>query len=99
MPVVLDTCAWLWLSAEPRKLSRVAKETIQREKARSGLIVSVISCWEIAKLVQKGKLKFSISCREWIDSALQTEGLTLFPLTPQIDRRNLNDPVGHQPAK
>ena len=84
MAMVLDTCAWLWYCAEPRKLSHAAAEAIQREKARAGLIVSVISCWEIVKLVQKGKLKFSISCREWIESALQTAGISLYALTPEI---------------
>jgi PIN domain nuclease of toxin-antitoxin system len=84
MPLVLDTCAWLWYCAEPKKLSRVARETIEREKARAGLIVSVISCWEIAKLVQKGKLKFSITCREWLDSALLVEGVSLHALTSEI---------------
>ena len=61
-----------------------SREAIQREKTRKGLTLSVISCWEIAKLVQKGKLKFSIPCREWIDSALQVEGITLHPLTPEV---------------
>lgn len=84
MPVLLDTCSWLWLAAEPEKLSKVAKEIIQREKAASGLLVSIISCWEIAKLVQKGRLKFSIQCREWIDAALRLNGVALYSLTPEI---------------
>lgn len=84
MPVLLDTHAWLWYSAEPEKLSDAARETIQREKGRRGLILSVISCWEIAKLVQKSKLKFSIPCRDWISSALQMAGVSLCALTPEI---------------
>jgi PIN domain nuclease of toxin-antitoxin system len=98
--LVLDTCAWLWYCAEPKKLSRVAREAIQREKARAGLIVSVISCWEIAKLVQKGKLKFSIRCREWIEFALQTEGISLYALTPEIavESAELPGSFGGDPA-
>lgn len=84
VPLLLDTHAWVWYCAEPKKLSAVAREAVQREKIRRGLIVSVISCWEIAKLVQKGKLKFSIPCREWVDSALQMEGIMLYALTPEI---------------
>lgn len=57
---------------------------MQRERRRAGLIVSVFSAWEIAKLVQKGKLKFSIPCREWIAEAIGTDGVTLHPLTPEI---------------
>lgn len=84
MAVVLDTCAWLWLCAAPEKLSSAASDVVQRERRRSGLLLSVFSVWEVAKLVQKGKLAFSIPCREWIDAALATDGLTLQPLTPEI---------------
>jgi PIN domain nuclease of toxin-antitoxin system len=84
MAVVLDTCAWLWLAAAPEKLSDAAREAVQRERRRNGLVLSVFSVWEVAKLVQKGRLAFSIPCREWIDSALATDGLTLHPLTPEI---------------
>lgn len=82
--VVLDTCAWLWMCSEPKKLSRAARETIGREQPHDGLVVSIMSAWEIAKLVQKGKLSFSIPCREWIDGAARTEGVAMHPLTPDI---------------
>ena len=84
MPVVLDTCAWLWFCSAPTKLSARARSVLRREQRRSGLIVSVFSSWEVAKLVQKGKLKFSIPCREWIAQAVGTNGVTLQPLTPEI---------------
>ena len=84
MPAVLDTCAWLWLCAEPAKLSRRAQSVMQRERRRAGLIVSVFSAWEIAKLVQKGKLRFSVPCRDWIAEASRAAGVTLHPLTPEI---------------
>lgn len=82
--VVLDTCAWLWMCSEPKKLSRAAREAIGREQRDDGLVVSIMSAWEIAKLVQKGKLSFSIPCREWIDGAVRTDGVTMHPLTPDI---------------
>ncbi len=82
--VVLDTCAWLWMCSHPKKLSRAARETITREGKRDGLVLSVISTWEIAKLVQKGKLTLSLPCRDWIGEAVRAEGLTLHPLTPEI---------------
>jgi len=84
MAVVLDTCAWLWLCSEPEKLSKAAVEVVQRERRYGGLVVSVFSAWEIAKLVQKGKLRFSIPCREWIDTASRLDGVTMHPLTPEI---------------
>jgi PIN domain nuclease of toxin-antitoxin system len=65
-------------------LSKPAREVISRETTAGGLLVSIISVWEVAKLVEKGKLKFSIPCREWLHQAVRTEGITLQPLTPEI---------------
>jgi len=59
--VVLDTCAWLWMWSAPKKLSRAAREAIERDRKHDGLVVSIMSAWEIAKLVQKGKLVFAIT--------------------------------------
>ena len=82
--VVLDTCTWLWMCSEPKKLSRAAREAIDRERPHDGLVVSIMSAWEIAKLVQNGKLSFSIPCREWIEGAVRSPGVALHPLTPDI---------------
>lgn len=82
--LVLDTCAWLWMCSEPRKLSRAAREAIGRARKHDGLVVSIMSAWEIAKLVQKRKLAFAITCRDWIASAVTFPGVTLHPLTPEI---------------
>ena len=57
---------------------------MQRERRRGGLVVSVFSVWEIAKLVQKRKLQFSIPYREWLAAAMQAEGITMHPLTPEV---------------
>jgi PIN domain nuclease of toxin-antitoxin system len=82
--VVLDTCAWLWTCSAPKKLSRAAREIIERNRKHDGLVVSIVSAWEIAKLVQKGKLAFAIPCRAWIAKAVTVAGITMHPLTPDI---------------
>lgn len=84
MALVLDTCAWLWYCSEPDKLSSAAREALEREQPADGLIVSVISCWEIAKLVEKRKLSFSMGCGAWIERAVRARGVVLHPLTPGI---------------
>lgn len=50
----------------------------------SGLDVSVISCWEIAKLVEYGRLALACPVEEWMGQALGYPGVQLIPLTPQI---------------
>ena len=47
--------------------------------------VSAISCWEIAKLVEYGRLELSTSLDEWFDQASgATLACNLLALTPEI---------------
>ena len=46
--------------------------------------VSVISCWEIAKLVEYGRLELPCPLEEWFEQALSYPGIHLLPLTPEI---------------
>jgi PIN domain nuclease of toxin-antitoxin system len=82
--VVLDTCAWVWYVAGDPRLSRRAREAIGARPDVDSLVVSVFSCWEVAKLVEKGKLGFSLPLREWIQAACRQPGVTLQELTPDI---------------
>lgn len=84
MAVLLDTCAWVWWCASPEKLSIPAREVVEREAASGALRLSMISVWEVAKLVERGKLAFSIPCRQWIEHALNKEGLEVYPLAAEI---------------
>src|SRR5262245_56199569 len=55
--IVLDThvLVW-WLGVERKRLSAPALKSIERELASDEVIVSSISAWEIAMLVQRNKL-------------------------------------------
>lgn len=84
MRVVLDTCAWIWLASDRARLSPAAIEAIETARAAREVLVPVIACWEVAKLVEKGRISFRMPVSEWIARALRLEGLGLQPLTPQI---------------
>ncbi len=57
--IVLDTHIWVWwIQGDPR-LTAVQLRAIQEQEA-DVLGVSAISCWEVAKLVERGRLQFSI---------------------------------------
>ena len=49
-----------------------------------GLGVSVIACWEVAKLVAYGRLTLPCPVAEWLDQALGYPGIRLLELTPRI---------------
>ena len=53
-----------------------------------GLGVSVISCWEVAKLVEYGRLTLPCPVAEWLDQALAYPGIRL--LEPHLDHCGIN---------
>lgn len=80
---VLDSHIWVWWVNEGPDLSS-GKRNILAARQADGLGVSVISCWEIAKLVEKGRLAFAVPVGQWIDQALAYPGICLLPLDPRI---------------
>jgi PIN domain nuclease of toxin-antitoxin system len=81
--IVLDTHIWVWWMDESPQLSPSHTQLIQ-DHEQNGLGVSVISCWEVAKLVELGRLGFEDSIEAWMEQATIYPGIELLPLTPQI---------------
>lgn len=46
--------------------------------------ISAISCWELAKLVEKGRIGFSIPTLTWIRRSLQEYDIRMADLTAEI---------------
>ncbi|HEY7553729.1 MAG TPA: hypothetical protein VIH18_02890 [Candidatus Binatia bacterium] len=46
--------------------------------------MSIISCWEVAKLVEYGRLKLTYDVAEWLGISLGYPGVRLLDLTPTI---------------
>jgi PIN domain nuclease of toxin-antitoxin system len=59
-------------------------ENVIKSHESSGLVVSIISCWEVAKLIEKKRLSFPIPTEDWIRQALVYPGIQLLDLTPRI---------------
>lgn len=86
MSALLDTHAWVWWTARPEKLSRSQRTAIERSLKDNNavLMVSIISCWEVALLCQKGKLRFTTSAEQWLQEASTVPGIEVVPLTLPI---------------
>ena len=54
--IVLDTHIWVWWVDGSAQLTAQHQNQIEKYKP-DGLGVSIISCWEVAKLVESGRLK------------------------------------------
>jgi PIN domain nuclease of toxin-antitoxin system len=58
--VLLDTHALLWLTAEHPRLGRKARQVALAALAEQRLCVSVVSFWEMASLMLRGRLESSL---------------------------------------
>ena len=76
-PVILDTCALLWLASGDKKLSRAALKEINDAAA---IYLSAISGFEIAMKAAKGKLKLPNPPQEWFENVVEHHGLTVLGL-------------------
>lgn len=81
--IVLDTHIWVWWVDGDARLTARQLDFISQH-APEGLGVSVISCWEVAKLVEVGRLELAWPVRDWIAQALAYPGVCLLELTPEI---------------
>jgi PIN domain nuclease of toxin-antitoxin system len=97
--IVLDTHIWVWWVNGSPQLSASKKQILTSLQA-DGLGVSAISCWEIAKLVEKGRLTLTVPVGQWIDQALAYPGICLLPLDPKISvaSTQLPSPFHNDPA-
>lgn len=84
--LVLDTHAWVWWVSKPDKLSRKQRSAIDRARRRGGdaLLLSVISAWEVALLVQGGRVRLPVPLETWLEQAMAISGLEIAPLTVPI---------------
>jgi PIN domain nuclease of toxin-antitoxin system len=81
--IVLDTHIWIWwVDRNPRLTQRV--EQLIRMHQADGLGVSIFSCWEVAKLVEKNRLQLTCSVEDWLHLALSYPGIERLELTLPI---------------
>jgi PIN domain nuclease of toxin-antitoxin system len=89
--IVLDTHIWVWWVQNDSRLTAQHRQWLQ-DYEQEGLGVSILSCWEVAKLVEKNRLILPLPINEWLDNALAYPGVQLLDLTLPIvvDSTKLN---------
>ncbi len=100
MRYILDTHVWIWWQAHPAKLSLKVRALLEDTSGFDELLLSAISPWEFAKLVEKGRLGISCAPHEWVERAIGIPKLRLVPLSPTIACRStaLPPPFHDDPA-
>jgi len=91
--ILLDTHIWIWWVNGSNELSQDHLDLLLNHES-TGLGVSVISCWEVAKLVERKRLVLTTPMDSWLDTALTYPGITLFDLTPKIAVESTQLPPG-----
>lgn len=88
--IVADTHAWIWWLAEPTRLSARARRALSEANA---IGVAAISLWEVAMLVQRGRLKFDREVSAWLRQALVQPKIEVLPLDADVaaDAAELGD--------
>jgi PIN domain nuclease of toxin-antitoxin system len=79
--IVLDTHIWIDLIDERSPLSARQQRAIDQAEL---IVVSTISCWEIAMLVRQSRISLDRPPNEWITEALRYQRLALANVTRQV---------------
>ena len=82
--IVLDTHALIWAMENDPKLGPEARQVIVDASRDNAVGVSAITPWEIALLVDKGRLRLGREAFEWIEAALAQPGIRLLPIEPRV---------------
>ena len=81
--IILDTHIWIWWVDNSPRLADQQRSHINQHQS-DGLGISLISCWEVAKAVESGRLGLSLPVQEWLESATAYPGIQLLDLTIPI---------------
>lgn len=83
-PPVLDTHAWVsWMIGTP-DLASSARQALEALPPDNRPCLSAISLWEVAMLVELGRLTLSLPLTQWLEKAAHPRTVRLVPITPAI---------------
>ena len=80
--ILLDTHVLVWMSSEPQRLSKRAREAIREAREKRGIAVASITLWELAWLAENGRIQISASVESFVRETVAR--VILKPMTPEI---------------
>lgn len=83
--IVLDTHVLIWWVSGDERLSKPAALAIRHELENQGdILISAISAWEVAMLVEKGRIALSMDLDEWLNAVESIERVSFIPVAPRV---------------
>ena len=83
---LLDTHTLIWFREANPRLGTQARQEIERSLEQTDAALSVISFWEIAMQLQKGRIVLPVDLAAWRNDLLQ-HGLIEIPVNAEIASR------------
>lgn len=94
MKLLLDTHVWLWSHLDPERLARRVRRALT--DAKTELWLSPISVWELALLVDRGRVRLTgASFSEWLRRAFAEAPLQDAPFTREVALEMRNIQLAH----
>jgi PIN domain nuclease of toxin-antitoxin system len=90
--IVLDTHALVWWAAASDELSDSARAAIERELQGGQIVVSAISAWEIAMLVERERLVLAMDVDTWLATIADIDAVRFLPVDTDIATKSVHLP-------
>lgn len=82
--IVLDTHILIWWVSGDAQLNQTALEAIEHELSAGEVIISSITAWEVAMLVQKNRLVLSMDVDAWLNAIAGIERVRFYPVDNEV---------------
>jgi PIN domain nuclease of toxin-antitoxin system len=90
--ILLDTHVVIWAAMDDPRLGKRARELIEKLDRTNPFCVSAISAWEIALLVQKGRVNLGTPAKTWLLQLMKQQGWRNLPVDFDIAIESVNLP-------
>lgn len=81
---LLDTHAWIWWIEQDARLGAKAISALDSLPADRRPFLCDISLWEVATLVERGRLRLDVPFDDWLDAAAHPRSVRLLPISARV---------------
>jgi PIN domain nuclease of toxin-antitoxin system len=95
--ILLDTHVWVWWVSGIESLSKKANRIIREALRKNAIYISSISVWEVAQLVERGRLELTMELNDWISRSESLPFIHFIPVDNKIAIKSVQLPGALHP--
>ena len=80
--ILLDTHVLIWMSSDPDRLSKKAREAIREARQSTGIAVASMTLWELAWLAENHRISIAGSVEGFVRESVSR--VIVMPMTPEV---------------